>query len=98
MGEKGLDVDPALAAGTIAAAAGTVGSSTVATSTVEKATTVVASTVSDAGSDFMETIKKRGVEATADNVIAEGRDRIVRKRGKAELGKSDEAEAPPDQA
>lgn len=86
MGEKGIAAD-ALSAGT---STGVVGETT---SIIERAGTVVTTSVTDAGADLVDTVREKSVEAAADHVVTEGRERI---RGRQD-GDADAAGASDDQ-
>jgi hypothetical protein len=69
MGEKGIAAD----APSAAVVTGLVGETT---SIIERAGTVVTTSVTNAGADLVETVRDKSIEATADHVVGEGRERL----------------------
>ena len=72
MGEKGIAADT-LASGLTDAVTER------SASIVERATTVVTSTVVDTGTDLVDTVRGKAIDATADQVLAEGTERLRRR-------------------
>ena len=73
MGEKGIAAD------TLAASGLTDAVTERSASIIERATTVVTSTVTDAGTDLVGSVRGKAIDATADQVLAEGSERLRRK-------------------
>jgi hypothetical protein len=91
MGEKGIAAD-ALSTGTVS---GVVGETT---SIIERAGTGVTTSVTDAGADLVDTVRERAIEAAAEQVAAEGRERMRGPQGRDAdtAGAADERPAAPD--
>ncbi len=87
MGEKGNTVEDLGSVVAVAAAADP--------SLIEKVTTTTTHEVIGVGEDIASKIRDKAVESAADNVIAEGRDRLHRNPDGAAAAATDE---PPPQA
>jgi hypothetical protein len=72
MGEKGIATDAFATGGLTEAVAER------SASVVERATTVVTSTVADAGTDLVGMVRDKSIDAAADQLLAEGNERLRR--------------------
>lgn len=88
MGEKGNSVEDLSAAVAVASDP----------SVIEKVTTTTTREVVGVGEDLVSKIKDKTIESTADNVIAEGRERLHRSDKPDAGDAADGSTTPPDQA
>jgi hypothetical protein len=95
MGEKGIASD-AVSAGV---PKGVVGETT---SVIERAGTVVTTSVTNAGGDVVEAVRAKALDAAAEGVVSEGRERLADRReqddgtGTERTERGDDTAADPD--
>ena len=84
MGEKGIASD--VVSGGVLKGVGET------TSVIERAGTVVTTSVTNAGTDVVEAVRAKSIEAVADGVVDEGRERLGQRGEQAKVAEADRPE------